>query len=79
MSDTAPDGLHDAFEESLEAQRNHLKIARSLIARGLKLLEKSNDLDVDELAKAAGAIDRGTKMETRANEEIRKLLRTRPR
>lgn len=79
MSLDAPDGLHDAFEESLEAQKNHLKIARSLIAKGLALLQKDKDLDVDELAKAAGAIDRGTKMETRAHEEIRKLLRTRPR
>jgi hypothetical protein len=78
LSDGLPDGLAEAFDQSIEAQQTHLKIARSLIAKGLTLMNATS-LDVDDLAKAAGAIDRGTKMETRANEELRKLLRDRPR
>lgn len=86
MSDDIPQGLDEAFEQALDAQREHLKIARSLVAKGLKILSGNveggngkKELDVDEQAKAAAMVDRGAKMETRAHEEIRKLIRERPR
>lgn len=75
-----PDGLVGCYDEAIDAQRNHLKIAKALINRGIALLKTDAEkLTVDDLAKAAAAIEKGTRMETRANEELIKLHKEKPR
>lgn len=78
MASKSPSGLEEAYNSSIAAQEKHLTIARGLIASGLRLLN-SGDLDVDALTKAATTIERGTRMETKANDQILKLTRMKPR
>jgi hypothetical protein len=77
-----PEGLSDRFAAAIEAQTKHITVARVLINQALKILNSSDAkqaLDVDDLVKATACLEKGTKMETRANAELIKLTKEKPR
>jgi hypothetical protein len=73
-----PKDLPERFDAAIEAQQNHIRIARALVSQAVALI-KGGTLDVDDLTKATAALEKGTKMETRANSELIKLTKERPR
>lgn len=73
-----PKDLPERFDSAIDAQKNHIRIARALISQAVSLIN-AGKLDVDELTKATAALEKGTKMETRANAELIKLTKERPR
>jgi hypothetical protein len=73
-----PEGLTERFDAAIDAQKNHIRIARALVSQAVDLI-KAGKLDVDDLTKATAALEKGTKMETRANSELIKLTKERPR
>lgn len=78
-----PAGLTDRFDEAIEAQKKHITVARALISRALSLINRAEagdkSISVDDLMKATACLEKGTKMETRANEVLIKLTKERPR
>lgn len=72
-----PEGLEQAYKEAIEAEHKHKQIAQAMIAAAVGVI-KSKDIDVDGLVKATASLDKGTRMQTRANEQIIKLLRNKP-
>lgn len=76
----APAGLSEQYDKAYDAQRNHKLIAGALIKQALDILQSNKaKLSVEDLMKATAALDRGTKMETRADSEMIKLTKERPR
>lgn len=71
----APEELIKAYEEALQAERNHVVIGRSMIAQAMKLMKD----DPSAIAKAGTLYDTGTKIESRANANIIELIKDRPR
>lgn len=80
-----PEGLSDSFATAIAAQKDHVSIARALINQAVAILRRNQSADdkaklsVDDLAKATACLEKGTKMETRANAEIIKLTKEKPR
>lgn len=79
----APAGLHDAFDNAIKAQENHVTIARALIKQALAMLRRAEQPDskfsAEDIVKVTAALEKGSKMETRANAELIKLIKEKPR
>lgn len=79
----APAGLHEAFDNAIKAQENHVKIARALINQAVALLRRAEQpeskFSAEDVVKVTAALEKGSKMETRANAELIKLMKEKPR